>query len=519
MRWNVSDRAAAAIVNATLIDFGIISPDDTSCTVDRQKIIRAKRKCRADLNGNFLATKKSKYDGVFFDGKEISTLNVSNATGHHKNIQVKQEHTVLVSEPQSAYLGHVTTQGKTAKEISDALLAFLGTRDAIPDVRVLGADSTATNTGPHGGIIRLIEIGRGSKVHWSICMLHTNELPLRHLLEKKDGPTSGSNSFKGPVGKSLMKMDEWAWNPKFTPIKNGPELPVLPEKVLNDLSSDQKYLYLAASSIKTGKIDRKLLHLTPGPICHSRWLTTACRLMAAYMKKSSFDRKAKGILHTLVVFIVTNYVPCWFAIKLKPYIADASSHVLLAVQLLRVLPKTTQAIVAPYVKSWHAHPENLLVSLLSSENGAHRKFAVDKILELRCGDDEGDTSPRIFHPPALNLGAEDLLDLIDWNKEGLSESCLTCHLTIAEIEELRETPLQVPRFPSHTQAVERFVREMTDVSQRVAGAEARDGFIRARMASRAQYKKANTKRDFTLMAASKSPEDDDKYHRPKIKHP
>ena len=64
------------------------------------------------------------YDGVFFDGKEISSLNVLNASGHHKNIQVKQEHTVLVSEPQSAYLSHVTTQGKTAKEISDALLAF-----------------------------------------------------------------------------------------------------------------------------------------------------------------------------------------------------------------------------------------------------------------------------------------------------------------------------------------------------------------------------------------------------------
>ena len=105
--------------------------------------------------------------------------------------------------------------------------------------------------------------------------------------------------------------------------------------------------------------------------------------MATYMKKNSFDRKAKNILHTLVFFIVTNYVPCWFAIKLKPYITDASSHVLLAVQLLRVLPKTTQAIVAPYIKSWHAHPENLLVSLLSSENAAHRQFAVDKILELR----------------------------------------------------------------------------------------------------------------------------------------
>ena len=124
---------------------------------------------------------------------------------------------------------------------------------------------------------------------------------------------------------------------------------------------------------------------------------------------------------------------------------------------------------------------------------------MEKVLELRNGDDIGDSSPRTFHPPTLNFNAEELVELIDWRKECISESRLTCHLTIAEIEGLRDTPLQVPRFPSHTQAVERYVQELTDVCQRVAGAEARDGYIRARMASRAQYKKGNTKRDFSQM--------------------
>ena len=35
------------------------------------------------------------------------------------------------------------------------------------------------------------------------CMLHANELPLRHLLAKIDGETIGPQAFSGPNGKLL----------------------------------------------------------------------------------------------------------------------------------------------------------------------------------------------------------------------------------------------------------------------------------------------------------------------------
>ena len=63
--------------------------------------------------------------------------------------------------------------------------------NAIPDVKVIGADSTVTITGTNAGIIRRFENEWGSRVHCSICLVHTNELALRYLIEKPDRSTSG----------------------------------------------------------------------------------------------------------------------------------------------------------------------------------------------------------------------------------------------------------------------------------------------------------------------------------------
>ena len=41
--------------------------------------------------------------------------------------------------------------------------------------------------------------------YWSI--LHTNELPVRHLVTDIDGPTSWDKGFMGPVCSFLPKLD------------------------------------------------------------------------------------------------------------------------------------------------------------------------------------------------------------------------------------------------------------------------------------------------------------------------
>ena len=63
------------------------------------------------------------------------------------------------------------------------------------DLVVMGMDGTSVNTGVHNGVIRLNEHELGIPVQHIICLLHLNELPLRHLFYDLDGVTAGPNTF------------------------------------------------------------------------------------------------------------------------------------------------------------------------------------------------------------------------------------------------------------------------------------------------------------------------------------
>ena len=193
---------------------------------------------------------------------------------------------------------------------------------------LVGADSNTANTGKANSIIVRCEHYIGHRLHWDIlCLLHTNKLPLHHLLQKLEGPTSGNVSFKGPVGKMPPHVDDLEWNENFIPITTGPELHPLPQ-VLSDLSTDKKYLLLAMTPIHHGVIHIHLRHLKPCSLSHTRWLTLASRLCRLYMSKHQVVGNPLDILNTLVFFVVTNYAPMWFGIKEKPDIQHAPFHVL-----------------------------------------------------------------------------------------------------------------------------------------------------------------------------------------------
>ena len=73
-------------------------------------------------------------------------------------------------------------------------------------------------------------------------------------------------------------------------------------------------------------------------------------------------------------------------------------------------------VVKPTVKStaWFAHPEQILVSLLSSKEETARRFAVRTILDrIRGMSGVGDTSVRAYRIPKLNWEVEKLEELIN----------------------------------------------------------------------------------------------------------
>ena len=109
-----------------------------------------------------------------------------------------------------------------------------------------------------------------------------------------------------------------------------------------------------------------------------------------------------------------------------------------------------------------AADDDLLTSMLCREDSDLRNDAVDRIISLRDGSEFGDSSVRPFHPPKLNMKASTIAELIKWDDVTVSESTLACELTIDDLNGLRGSKLLIPKYPSHTQAVERLIRELTN---------------------------------------------------------
>ena len=166
-------------------------------------------------------------------------------------MQYNEEHYTLGIEPGGEYLGHLEPDGGKAVEISESMLKYLRDNGIDGGWKVVGSDSTSCITGNIGGVICLLEKSLGRRLYCSICLLHTNELPFRNLFTTLDGPTTGSNSFSGPIGKLLPKVAEMEWVSNFKAMSDVPMLEELPEKVFRDLSSDQKYCYLTVQAVRT----------------------------------------------------------------------------------------------------------------------------------------------------------------------------------------------------------------------------------------------------------------------------
>ena len=331
-----------------------------------------------------------------------------------------------------------------------------------------------------------------------ICMLHLNELPLRHIFVDLDGPTASNNTFQGVIGKLLPQVEDLDWSKRIQKVQIGPGIADLTDEVASDLSSDQRMLYLAFVSVWTGVIREELYSLTPGPISHSRWLTLCVKVLILHLKEYGLKGKIKKNLLLLVKFLMSNYIPMWFSCKQHVRITDGPKHLFTQTQLIQVLEEPVLSIAKGNIaqNAYWAHSEVLLLSMLADQSKDIRAKAVDKILKLRGDSDQGDDQPRLYEVPKLRFNAKDYTEMIDWKKEKIYEPVLTVKLSRAELLDLKDSPLILPRYPSNTQSVERLVSQTSRAASAVAGFHARDGFLRASTTSRELLPKFESKKDF-----------------------
>jgi hypothetical protein len=486
-RYELSDICAAAVSSAVLTDFGIVTPKDKSKVIDKSKVRREREKNRLQLQ---TSGKPSAITGLYFDGRKDKTLiNTKDGSTHYRRTVV-QEHVSLIEEPGSSYLGHVTPDNGSAKGVAHSIVRFLSDSKISADKLVaVGCDRTNVNTGNKGGVIALLEQHYKKPLQWLVCQLHANELPFRHLLQHLDGETTGPRAFSGPIGKDLSACEQ-------LPVKKYEKIEAsLPTVNLIELSTDQQYLWEISNAVSEGHCPHVLSKREPGLLNHSRWLTTANRVLRLYVATENPSENLK----TLAEYVAKVYAPMWFSIKTKPSCKDGSKHLWQTIKLSRYLPASLKKIIDPVLhrNGYFAHPETLLLGMISDERKHIRELGLRRIMKARSIRNPG---VRKFVIPKLNYDSEEYYDLIDWQTTMITEPPLTVDISDSDIQQFVATGasevISFPRFPCHTQAVERCVKLVTEASAVVCGFHSRDGVIRSKLEARRIMPTFKTKSEY-----------------------
>ena len=164
-------------------------------------------------------------NGIYIDGKKDATVTEINRI-HYENT-ILEEHDVVIGEPGKFYLSHVEPENGSGKSVASAIYEAIRETSLCEKRAVVGSDGIACMTGANRGAIRCMEEMIGRLLQWAICLLHCNELSLRHIFLELDGSTVGPTAFSGPVGKKLAgPVSDWEVV-EFQRIPNTafPELP------------------------------------------------------------------------------------------------------------------------------------------------------------------------------------------------------------------------------------------------------------------------------------------------------
>ena len=105
-------------------------------------------------------------------------------------------------------------------------------------------------------------------------------------------------------------------------------------------------------------------------------------------------------------------------------------------------------------------------------------------------------------PQTVNLEATCLRDLINWDNEVITEPVFTAKMSLSQLQELRDHPIELPQYSVHTQSCERAVKSVTEAAASVSGWEKRDGFVKAQVKHRTLQPILKSKKHFMDVLSS-----------------
>ena len=312
------------------------------------------------------------------DGKRTSTrISTQNKiTGKWSTSKKIQDHYVILDQPGSTYLAHVTPTSCSGFNIAQSILRFLE-KESLRDqpVFVAGANGTNANVGSNNSSTHNLEMILRKPLHYSICQLHGNELPLKAVFYCYDGKTTVPKTFSCPLGYELQKrlssLNIVAC--KTIPFEN---FPIPPDVFADYLSWDQKYLYNMSLVIINGNLSTDLASIEPGPLCQSRWNTMWFRCDGLYVSTKQPSHQLKRIVNMIIKFSA----PMRFTIKCNLFI-HGLKNTFMALQLVKNLNLTEKAIAKKVIQrnANFAHTDKVALAMCSDESKVIRRDIVRMI--------------------------------------------------------------------------------------------------------------------------------------------
>ncbi|XP_031637677.1 uncharacterized protein LOC116350095, partial [Contarinia nasturtii] len=207
-RFGVSDRIASALGTSLMKDIGVKDDKGNLVIMDKSKVRREKSKSRQEVM-------RKRYDAsnmisFSFDGRKNDSLTMEKIDSKFHPRMVKEPHLVVLKEPNSQLLGYTKVDNENAEHKVIKLNEFFVNKEVSLDSLIgICCDGEPTNTGIKNGILRRFEMQLNRPLHWFVCLLHFNELPLRHLFETLEkSSTTGPRSTTGTLSKQIETCEK-----------------------------------------------------------------------------------------------------------------------------------------------------------------------------------------------------------------------------------------------------------------------------------------------------------------------
>ena len=434
-----------------------------------------------------------------------------------------QENVSVVLYPKEIHAGFFSPPNGTASALALALYQFcLSIKVNFQNVVGLVSDGCLKMTGYSGGahvcFERLVGTG-GRELQRVICFFHHLERVFSAMFEHWGGSTTGPSSLEAPWNTLLSDSFLKGFNRNFTPIFNPWLLQLLNMQMTGiKLSKDHQIFLDLCKIICSGdfydydsktkrRILARVLNKKIGKLVASRFTTTECRCLRAYLAA----RKPPKKLQKVVEFIILVWAPVFILSKQFPKKHFIAPKLMLLEIILanKYLSKDEKVVVKNSLSNnghMAAH-ENIFMCLLSSPFEEERIAAVLRILTIRTLktkeiDDDGNVGDvniqkaqklRTIDPKfhlMINMKAKSIFELnMIPISQAENEPPVTKSMSFDELISVLKAPIDL-ELPITSVAVERSVKDTSRVHKMAGTHEQRLGMLQNSISSRRTDRKS-----------------------------